>query len=185
MAGLCYSRNSLLADPKVDTHPQRPVQIRICLQSRQTLDPGSPTRQPTDVGHTQYCAAPVPLAVIPSHFLEAKNAFLHVMKEPPSNSSWVSSLEIPAPSHNINVNANLNPWNGSPERLSLPNVCPVRYYNERTRFFAHPPFPNHMIHVPFSSRSNSRITPRTHHFHKSATYVTYVVLRWYPSSALS
>ena len=87
---LPLDNNSGDPDFKVDAHPPCPIQIGVCPQFRQTSDLGTPASQLTAVGHTQDYAATGTAAVIPPHFLDAENAFLNRVEDPPTRHGLVA-----------------------------------------------------------------------------------------------
>lgn len=91
------------------------------------------------VGHAQDRALPIPDAVIPPHFLDEENAFLHRKEDSPH-----SLL------HNTNATAELGPWSGTSASLDQPNACLVHDKPERTRHVTHPSVPqSHALHLAF------------------------------------
>ena len=153
-------------DSKVDAHPPCPIQIGVCLQSRQTPDLGTPASQVTAVGHTRDRAATGPAAVIPHHFLDAENAFLN-REEDPTHSSWASCSEPPAPMHNTNATADLSTCDGTPAILGQHNDCPDRDDTERTRPVTTPS-------VPPSRDLRPRFVPLEHAYAAYDASLTYI-----------
>ena len=169
------------ADSKVDAHPPCPIQIGVCPQSRQTPDLGTPAPQLTAVGHTQDYAATETAAVIPPHFLDAKNAFLN-RKEDPPHSLWASCSKPPAHKHNTNAAADLSACSGTSATLGQHNACPDRDDTERTRSVTTPS-------VPLSHDLRPLFVPFEHGYATYDASLTYisddVVLFWHPPSVFS
>ena len=137
------------ADSKEDAHSPCPIQIGVCPQSRQTPDLGTPSLQLTADGHTQDCAATETAAVIPPHFLDVENAFLH-RKEDPLHSSWASCSEPAAQMHNTNATADLSARNGTSATLGQHDACLDHDDTERTRPVTTPSVPlSHDLRPPF------------------------------------
>ena len=169
------------ADSKVDAHPPCPIQIGVCPRSRQTSDLGTPASQLTAVGHTRDRAATGPAAVIPHHFLDAKNAFLNREEDPP-HSSWTSCSEPPAPMHNTNATADVSTSNGTPATFGQHNDCQNRDDTERTRPVTTPSVPpSHDLRPPFVPPEHAYAT-----YDASLTYIRDdVVLFWHPPLVFS
>ena len=168
------------ADSKVEAHPPCPIQTVVCPQSRQTPDLGTPAKQSTAVSHTQDCAATVPAAVIPPHFLDAENAFLN-RKEDPPHSLWAIRSEPPASWHNTNATADLSACNGTPAILGQHKACSDRDDSERTRPVTPPSVPRShamRLFMPLELAYDA--------YDPSLTYINDdVVLFWHPPSAFS
>ena len=90
------------------------------------------TQQTAVIRATQSRTATAPAAVIPRHFLDAKNAFSEG-KEDPTHSSWASRSETPARVPDTNAPAELSPCNGTSAVLGQHGACPDRDDNGRTR----------------------------------------------------
>ena len=110
------------------THPFR---IRSRLVCAPTLDPPQLCKRQSFVIRKSRTAI-VPAAVIPPHFMDAKNAFPRGKKYPP-HSSWPSGSEIAVWMYNTNATGDVMPCNGISAILSQHKACPDGDYNERTR----------------------------------------------------
>ena len=109
------------------TPPPCPAQTGVCPQPLPIFTP-----QTTVVRVTQSSTATVPVAVIPPHSLDAKNAFSEGKEDPP-HSSWVRSPETPARVQNKNASADLSPCNDISGILGQHEACPERDDRERAR----------------------------------------------------
>ena len=169
------------ADCKVDAHPPCPIQIGVCPQSRQPPDTGTLASQLTAVGHTQDCAATRTAAVIPHHFLDAKNAFL-TREEDPTHSLWAGCSEFSARTHNTNAATEMSTRYGTSATLGQHKACPDRDDSERTRPVPIPSVsPSHDLSPPFVPVEHAYAA-----YDASLTYISDdVVLFWHPSSAFS
>ena len=112
---------------ETNTPPPCPVQIGVYPQFQPRTTP-----QTAVARVTQSCTATAPVAVIPSHFLDAENAF-SAGKEDLLFSSWKRSSETPAQVHNTTAAADLSPSNSTSAIFDKHDACPDRDDNERTR----------------------------------------------------
>ena len=169
------------ADSKVDAHPPYPIQIGVCPQSQQPPDIGTPASQLTAVGQTQDCAATRTAAVIPHHFLNAKNAFLN-REEDQTHSLWAGCSEPSVLTHNTNATADLSACYGTSATLGQHKACPDRDDSERTRPVTTPSVPpSHALSPSFAPLEHAYAA-----FDASLTYISDdVVLFWHPPSAFS
>ena len=158
------------------TPPPCPAQTDVCPQSRLIFTP-----QTTIVRVTQSSTASDPVAVIPPHSLDAKNAFSEGKEDHP-HSSWARSPETPARVQNKNASAALSPCNGISAFLGQHKACPERDDSERTQP-ATAPFVRtfqsiHQHFVPLCTAINA--------YGPSLTYISDdVVLFWQPPSMFS
>ena len=111
------------------THPFRARSRLVCASS---LDPPQLHRRQSFAIRKKSRTAIVPAAVIPPHFMDAKNAFPGGKEDPPY-SSWPSSSEIAVWMHYTNATGDVRPCNGISAILSQHKACPDRDDNERTR----------------------------------------------------
>ena len=164
------------ADSKVDAHPPYPIQIGVCLQSRQTPDLGTPASQLTTVGHTQDRAATGPAAVVLPYFLDAENGFLN-KKEDPSHSSSANCSEPSASIHNTNATADLSSYNGTPATLGQHTTAQIAKILNGRGLSQPPPFLRRMTCAPLSSHLNTLTPPMIHRLHTSATMSSFSGIR--------
>ena len=111
------------------THPFQTRSRLVCASS---LDPPQLHRRQSFVIRKKSRTAVFPAAVIPPHFLDAKNAFPGGKEDPP-HSSWPSSSEIAVWMHNTNATADVSPCNDISVIISQNKACPDRDDNGRTR----------------------------------------------------
>ena len=115
------------------THPFR---TRSRLVYAPSLDPSQLRRRQSFVIRKSLTTI-APAAVIPRHFMDAKDAFPGGKEDPP-HSSWPSGSEIAVWMHNTNATGDVRPCDGISAILSQHKACPDCDDDERTRPVTNP-----------------------------------------------